>query len=198
MKKKRIYSILTCRTRGSFGNFICTRVCKQEYAHLWLSHVNEEIEHSLKLKDIHGYAIEISTLKYDRDSGNYNMKEFKEQIGKLNLKIPANIPVLWITHYNPKLSPEHKKYLLDRNVKISRDGKIQSRSNIITWLGDALRECPRSEVFDPTQIIQTDSSEIYVMKDNGLDTNHLPGGGVPVAREIQHSITEAAKQHLRF
>ena len=191
----RIYTALTCRTRNAIGA-IGERVHKQEHTHLWLKFIEQEINDSLTVKNIDGYAFEVATLKYNKGDDNLSESEFIEFIQTLNKKIPTDMPVMWITHYNPILSPSHKKYMLDRNVCLSNDNRLKSRSNIIKWLKTALKNCKRSLVFDPTQLIETDSSEVYVMKGNGLDTNHLPSGGSQIAKCIVKGISVAAKKHF--
>lgn len=190
-----IYTALTCRTRGAIGS-VCKRVHQQEHTHLWLKLIEQEIDNSLSVKNIDGYAFEVATLKYSKSDENLSKSNFIELIQMFNKKIPANVPVMWITHYNPKLSPSHKKYMQDRDVSLSADDRIESRTNTIRWLKIALKECPRSLVFDPTQLIETDSSEIYVMKENGLDTNHLPSGGSPISIKIHNGIITSAKKHF--
>lgn len=170
----KIYSILTCRSRGACPGH---RIFQKEHTHLWLSKIEEEIEHSLSHQNLSGYAIEVSTLKYDTSMPSLNRDEFIDFIKKIESMLPKKLPVVWVMHFNPKLCKEHELFLKNKKVKITADNTIQSRHNVAKWTKEALIASKRSTIFDPSDYISIDSKDFYKINKNQIDINHYPSGG---------------------
>lgn len=171
-KRPNIICITTCRSRVSHNSV--NNVTLNQYAHLFLDRVECDIISSVEIDGISGYVIEICSLKYNNTQ--LTKSQFVTKIQQFNSMINSNIPVLWITHANVTISPAHVLRIENHDEIINADNRLINRVNIDNWLTEAVKNCPRSTVLKPSELLSEYNSEhVFQKRDHtrlGVDLAH--------------------------
>lgn len=171
-ERPNIFCITTCRSRVSHKSV--NNITLNQHAQLYLDLVECDLQSSAEIDGISGYVIEICSLKHNNTK--LTKSQFISKIQQFNSMINIKLPVLWITHVNVELSPTHVSRIENHEAIINSDNRLINRVNIDCWLSEAVKECTRSTILKPGELLdQLNSEEVFQTRSHtamGVDLAH--------------------------
>lgn len=169
-----ILNIHTCRTEPLLHDArmisIDCNITRYQHSENYLKHVEDVIKSNTSA-DI--YVMEISSLKYERGSPNYDITEYENYLCNI-FDLLNNKPVFILFNLNPVMSNEH--ITPEMKSKLDENNRIGSRNRTEKWTKQFLKKHYKGKfkaiTGDDIFGKYNESKYIMNMKDGKLDVQH--------------------------